>query len=336
MYISCLRAMSALTLATLLVAGCIGTGEDRVTSIDAAGTVDGLVYYDGDGNREATDDDTPIALVGIRLLYFGTQDTATRALSDRNGLFSMPAVPAGLYRIVIDPATVPDSLLVVEIDPGVEIIASRNDTTTTAIALSFPIVTIEEARQLPPGERVFVEGVALNARETFGDQTVNIAGSTWAMRSTRVGTAVIFAGDSVRFLGTTSTVEGQPTLDNVTPFIITVAEVPPAIRVTTAMATAADSARLDAALVQVRDATISDTATVAEGLALEVNDGSGLLRILLDEDVPFVIDSTYVPGSLVDAEGLLVPLPGTPATWELKPRSPADIQVEAGAIPPTQ
>ena len=325
-------SVSVILVASFLTA-CLGTGEDRVTSINATGVVDGLVYFDANGNRQPDGDDSGVFLVGARLLFGGTQDTATRAISDREGLFSMPAVPVGLYEVVVDPSTVPDSLLVVDIDPA-EILAGRDDTTTISIALSFPKATVEEARQLPPGERVFVDGIALNGRETYGDQTVNIAAGTWAIRSTRVGAAVIFAGDSVRFLGTTSSLEGQPTLDEVTPFLLAVADVPPAVRLTTATAATADSARFDAALARVADATITDTATVATGFALSVNDGSGLLRVLLDEDVPFTLDSLYVPGAVVDATGLLFPIAGDPFTWEMKPRSDADLTLVSGPPPP--
>jgi len=294
--------------------------------------VNGIVYFDTNGNRTLDPDDEGAFLVGVRLLVGGTQDTASRALSDREGLFEMPSVPVGIYEVVVDPVTLPDSLQLVAIDPA-EILASRDDTTTTTIALSFPKVTVEEARDLPPGERVFVDGVALNARETFGDRTVHIASGGWAIRSTNVGSAVIFVGDSVRFLGTTSTRDGQPTLDDVAPLILDITDAPPAIRLTTFLASTADSARFDAALAQIATATITDTATVSSGFALSVDDGSGLLRVLLDSDIPFAadtlpVDSLYIPGVVIDATGLLVPISGDSTIWELKPRSNADLEIQ--------
>ncbi len=323
---------AAVILSGSLLAACLGTGEDRITTIDATGIVDGIVYIDVNGNRELDQADSGAFLVGVRLLVFGTQDTASRTLTDRQGLFLMPAVSVGLYEVVVDPATVPDSLMIVDINPA-EILSSRDDTTTTTIALSFPKVTVEEARNLPAGERVFADGVALNGRETYGDQTVHIAAGTWAIRSTKVGNAIIFAGDSVRFLGTTSTLLGQPTLDEVTPFLLAVAEVPPAVRLTTARASTADSARFDAALAQIAVATITDTATVPSGFALSVDDGSGPLRVLLDSDIRFVtdtlpVDSVYVPGVVIHATGLLVPIPSDTTKWELKPRSNADLEIQ--------
>jgi hypothetical protein len=322
----------ALTAASILVAtaflsGCLGTGEDRVTSIDATGIVTGLVYFDANGSREPDATDPPVALVGVRLLVGGTTDTLVRTLSDQAGLFNMPTVPVGIYEIVVDPVTIPDSLQLVEIDPTF-LLTAKDDTATSFIALSFPVVSVEDARQLPDGERVFIEGIALNAQSTFGDQTVHVAGRTGAIRVLRVGEPNVFAGDSVRVLGTTSTLDGQPVLNNATVFGVSITSVPPAERLTTSIAASGGVGTLDAALVQVVDATIADTSTVADGFLLSVNDGSGALAILLDEDAPFVDPTAFEPGLVIDATGLLVPTPGVPDTWGLKPRSDADLRVK--------
>ena len=82
-----MRAFSY-SLSVVLVAGqllaCLGTGEDRITTIDAVGTVEGTVYFDANGNRELDPDDPGAFLVGVRLLVGGTQDTASGALTDRD------------------------------------------------------------------------------------------------------------------------------------------------------------------------------------------------------------------------------------------------------------
>ena len=195
-------------------------------------------------------------------------------------------------------------------------------------------VVVQSGGDPPDGTRAVITDTG--AAGSFGteEETVQACtGGTWAIRATNVGTAVIFAGDSVRFLGTTSTRDGQPTLDEVSPLILDITEVPPAIRLTTFRASTADSARYDAALAQIATATITDTATVASGFALSVDDGSGLLRVLLDSNIPFAadtlpVDSLYVPGVVIDATGLLVPIPGDTAKWELKPRSNADLEIQ--------
>jgi hypothetical protein len=320
------------TLASIIVValslnGCLGTGEDRVTSIDATGTVGGLVYFDANGSREPDETDPPVALVGVRLLVGGTTDTLVRTLSDQAGLFTMPTVPVGIYEVAVDPVTIPDSLQLVRINPDF-LLASQDDTATSFIALSFPIVSIDEARQLPEGERVFVQGIALNAQSTFGDQTVHVAGRTGAIRVLRVGEPNVFAGDSVRVLGTTSLLDGQPVLNNATVFGVSIASVRPPERLTTSIAASGGIGTLDAALVQVVDVTVADTATIADGFLLTVDDGSGALAVLLDKDAPFVDPTAFVPGLVIDATGLLTPTPDVPNTWTLKPRSDADLRIK--------
>lgn len=311
-----------------LVTGCLGTGEDRILTIEATGIVDGLVYVDVDGNRLPDATDPPLRLVGVRLLAFGTPDTISGALSDLSGVFVMPAVPVGLFEMVVDPATVPDSLQVVDIEPS-EFLVEDSATVTALVTVSFPIVTVEEARQLPLGEKVFVEGIALNDLQTFGDQTLHIRGDSLAIRVTEVSTATIFPGDSLRLRGTISALDGQPTMDLARPFLLSITPPPTPIQVTSAEAAVADGGRLDADLIQVMDATISLAARVTDGLLLNVDDGSGSLDVLLDDDVGFTNpDSIYVAGTVIDATGLLVPAPSTPGTWQLKPRSDADLTVK--------
>jgi hypothetical protein len=312
-----------------LVTACLGT-EDGVLEIHASGTVEGLVYFDANGDRELGGADSPLAGVGVRLLVRGTRDTLARATSDANGLFRMREVPAANYEVVVNPGTIGDTVIVASIDPA-EIAVTRQDTVATFIAVSFPLISVEEAKQLPPGEKVFVEGIALNHRERFGDQTVHLAGDSLAIRATRVLPAIIFAGDSVRFLGTTHRDLGQSTLDNVNSFFLGIADPPPAPEVvTTALAAGADEARRDAALVKVLDALISDTATVDADFVVTVDDGSGPLEVIFDGDVVFTLDA-ILPDSVIDVTGLLVP--SDELTWALKPRFDDDVEVKEPKAP---
>ncbi|MGD8868656.1 MAG: hypothetical protein PVI01_13545 [Gemmatimonadales bacterium] len=316
-----------IAVAAGLITACLGSGEDRVTSIDATGSVEGLVYFDANGSGEPDATDPPVALVGVRLVVGGTTDTLVRTLSDQTGIFSMRTVPVGIYQVVVDPVTIPDSLQLVAIEPEF-LLASKDDTASSFIALGFATLSVAEARQLAPGARVFVEGIALNAQPTFGDQTVHVAGATGAIRVLQVGEPNVFAGDSVRVLGTTATLDGQSVLTDPTLFRVSTTSVPPPAGLTTAVAAAAEAGSRDAALVRVVDVTITATATVADGVLLTVNDGSGDLAVLLDEDAPFLDPAAFVPGLVIDATGVLVPTPGVADTWQLKPRSDADLTVK--------
>jgi hypothetical protein len=79
---------------------------------------------------------------------------------------------------------------------------------------------------------------------------------------------------------------------------------------------------LDAALVLVTGAVITDTATVAPDFRLTVNDGAGPLTVLLDSQGGFT-RSLFAPGRSMIFRGVLVPT-GTGA-WQLKPRGIGDI-----------
>jgi len=240
----------------------------------------------------------------------------------------MIELPVGSYHIAIDSASVADSVSVVRIDT-IDVTVAPNDTVPVFIAISFPKVSVSAARDLPPGEKVFVDGVTLNGRDTFGDQTLHLTDATTAIRATRVRTAGIFPNDSVRLLGKTATNNGQPTLDDVTVFLVAVVGARSAEVVTSATAGSADGGRLDAALVEVRTTTIEDTLTVGEGFRLTVDDGSGPLTVLLDKDVAFESLAAYAPDAVIDAKGLLVP--DGSGTWILKPRADADLLVRQGS-----
>ncbi len=308
---------------TFGTSGCLGTDE-RVLGITGTGTIQGVVFFDVDGNRNRDAADLPQPDVRVRMVVRGTRDTLARVTSNSTGEFVV-SLPVGGYDVAVDLTSVADSVQVVRIDPA-SFAVQEGDTIASLIAVSFAKLTIAEARALPPGERVFVEGTALTGRATFGDRSVHLVGRTGAIRVTRVRPADIIAGDSLRFLGRIVIQNGQPTLDDAAPFPLGVVEQPDPEAVSTAVAATADGSRLDAALVEIAGATIQDTATVVDGLQLSVNDGSGALGLLLDRDVPFTNLAVFVPGAQLDAQGVLVPTAGG-ATWQLKPRSGSDISV---------
>jgi len=312
----------ALSLLAPLILGCMGTGEDRVLGIDATGMVGGLVYFDANGDRAPDVGDPGVANVRVRLLVSGTQDTVARASSDGNGFFRMIQLPVGSYHIAIDSTSVADSVSVVSIDTT-DVTVAPDDTVPVFVAISFPKVSITAARGLAAGEKVFVDGVTLNGRDTFGDQTLHLTDGEAAIRATRVRNAGIFANDSVRLLGRTATDNGQPTLDDVSVFLLALTGAPGADVVTSAVAGSADGGRFDAALVEVRTTTIQDTLTVGDGFQLTVDDGSGPLSVLLDKDVAFGSLTPFVPDAVIDAKGLLVP--DGAGAWILKPRTSTDL-----------
>jgi hypothetical protein len=175
------------------------------------------------------------------------------------------------------------------------------------------------------GSFVSVEGVALNTWAAFGDSTVHISGAGAAIRGVRVRSSPLTVGSRVRLLGTIQHQAGQPIIANATPALLGSGPAPLAETVTATVAGSADGARLDAQLVRVNAATISDTLTVGGDFRLSVTDASGSLplTVLLDREGGFDF-SMFTPMRILDVTGLLLPLPDE-NRWILKPRQASDV-----------
>ncbi len=200
--------------------------------------------------------------------------------------------------------------------------------TGTDLNATFRSVTIAEARTLPVGRAVQVEGIALNGWATFADSTVHIVDSTGALRMLHVKPVTLFAGDSVRMIGTIAMRDGQVVLTGVTPLVLATGRTVPTPRtITTAVAANASAGVLDAALVHITGAVVQDTMydAVSGDLGLWVDDGSGQVLVVIDRDLGLAL-GPYAPGKTLDITGLLIPTAGG-ATWFLKPRSGADLVV---------
>jgi hypothetical protein len=305
------------------LAGCPNSGDDRVLGIDATGFVGGLVYWDVNGNRVFDEPDVPVEGVLVSLLVSEVGGVVTVALSDPAGQFRMRDVPVGRYHVRAGGSTLGDTAEVVRIDTSV-VELTPDDSVAVAVAVSFPTVTIAQARSLPPAGKVFIVGVALMETGTFGDTTVHVGDTSGAIRVTRVRSPALSPGDSARLRGTIAARDGQPTLDEASPFIILSGPPPDATAVTSAQAATADGGRLDAALIGVAGAVVDDTATVGGDFVATVDDGSGFLDVVFDADVGFDL-AAIVPDTVLSVTGVLVP--GGPGTWVLKPRFALDVDV---------
>ncbi len=212
---------------------------------------------------------------------------------------------------------------------GPWVVKPRSGTDITVGPLSYPALTVAEARDEPVDVRVVVEGTALNGWTTFRDSTIHVRDPSAAIRSIRVPRSSVVAGDSIRVVGTTSRLLGQPVLTELTVRVLEStgsAEVRSVV--STATAANADGGTLDADLVRVTGAEVRDsTRTADDEFALIVDDGSGPLQVVFDRDIVFVVDfGSSILGSYVQLTGLLIPGPG--GTWVMKPRRSADVVVE--------
>jgi hypothetical protein len=313
------RCRLAVVVLIGLVVAC--DGGTRVVTFGGAGVIFGSVYLDVDGSRTAASPDVPLQGVGVRLVVAGTLDTVARAATDGNGTFAFGPLPVGRYTIVVPPAGIfGDSLVVARVDTS-DVSLALFDTTEVQIAVSFPLYPVAEARARQPEEKIFIEGLALNGAATFGDSSVHLADTSGAMRAIGTRGYPAATGDSVRILGRTSARNGQPVIENGQAILIAASAPPVAARITTLEAASAAAGALDAALVKVVDATIgADTATVNGEYQVTVDDGTGPVTVVFDQDVGFSqLRTQYVPGAVIDATGLLVP--DGSGSWRLKPRT---------------
>jgi hypothetical protein len=324
----------ALALA-LLLSACQNAGSDLGFSALATGTVTVGVVLDRDGSHTLTPIiDTAYAHARVALLAKGSTDTVRVLNTDLQGIAKFETLPIGEYRVTVVPSSIGDSLVVAKIDSSEVRLTAGEPDQVVIVRLGYPEVSIRQARALPFGKRAFIRGVVLAGVQSFRDTTSHVQDSSGQIRLTRVqlraGLTGNAPGDSVSVLGTASVRDGQPTLDLALVSRFGSRPPPTPFFVSTANAATANGGVLDAALVRVTGAIISDTATVAPDFRITASDGSGPLNIILDATLPFsrtVFRPTVggVPGRSINVTGVLVP--NGQGGWNLKPRDVSDVVI---------
>jgi len=233
--------------------------------------------------------------------------------------------------VALDTTTLGDSVKLVLIS-ATQVTVRPHDSLTITATVSFPLVSVRAARLLPPGKKVFIQGVLLSPRVAFGDTTGHFADTSRAIRLTRMRAAAVGIGDSIRLLGVTSIRDGQATLDDAAPILLGTSSAPVPTVVTPVVARTANGGVLDAALVSLVSVKIFDTLSV-DGVPLGPKDyrlrvntptDTSLVEVLLDINAGIAPTPRYRPDSTITVTGVLVPIPGTPGRWRVKPRNVAD------------
>ena len=323
-----LRRFSRPAALLLAAVACNNAGSDLGPGPVTKHSITTLVFLDRDGSRTfAVGIDTlfPGAMVSLRPAGGGNavQTVTTSAV----GVARFDNVALGEYSINVEPASLGDSVIVAEIITSPVKVEVADTNTVVAIRLSFPEVSIRQARLLPAGKRAFIRGVILAGVQSFRDTTSHIVDSSGQIRLTRVSLRTGIGntpGDSVSVLGVASSRAGQPTIDLAV--ISRFGQRPSPIPLPVATGTAATAAggTLDAGLVIITGALISDTATVAPDYRVVGSDNTGPITVLLDALINFN-RANFRPGRTMNVQGVLVP-DGTGA-WVLKPRQISDAQV---------
>jgi len=205
-------------------------------------------------------------------------------------------------------------------------INAGQNTAEVLVRLGYPEFSIRAARELPAGRQVFLRAIVLAGVQSFRDTTSHVSDSSGYLRLTRVslsgGLTGNNPGDSVSVLGTTGTRAGQPVLENARIARFGTRPAPVPVPIATLNASTAFGGSLDAGLVLITSATIVDTAAVAPDFRVRVNDGSGILEIILDALIPFP-RGAFAPGRSLNAIGVLVP--NGLGQWIFKPRGLGDV-----------
>jgi hypothetical protein len=320
------RAARAAGLVALVVgatAGCANAGEELVLAVAGTSPLVGVAFLDADGDGATGGADFALPDVRVRVVVAGTRDTVASARTDVNGDFAF-VLPVGSYQVIVPGEPwFADTIALTHIGgAGANVTLTPAGETAVTIAVSFPRVNVEDARALPIGRKVFVDGVALNNRAQFGDNILHLRDSTGAVRARVTSGQVLGAGDSVRVLGRVSALDGQSLLEQGQLTFLGIVAAPPPLTVETGIAATADGGPLDAALVRVTNVAVLDSATVSGDYTLTVDDGSGPLTVVFDQDASLT-RTPYVPNVTIDVSGVLVPFEGGP--WRLKPRLNSDL-----------
>jgi hypothetical protein len=319
--------MKWISVTLLLLVACGNAGSDLEFGPNALRSVTVRVFLDRDASGSLSGADTNFAGARVRLRPPNGGQSVSDHGSNVLGLAFFEGIPVGDYSVTVDPSSIGDSLRVSSNEPSLVRLHSAIDTAIqVTVRLSYPELSIRSARLEPPGRRLLIRGIILAGPLTFRDTTAHLQDSSGYLRLTRAsvrgGVSGNNPGDTVAVIGTTSSRAGQPTLDQAGITGIGNRPAPVPFSITTAVAATAMAGTLDAALVVVTGAVITDTATVAPDFRLTVNDGAGPLTVLLDSQGGFT-RSQFLPGRSMTFRGVLVPS-GTGA-WQLKPRVTFDV-----------
>lgn len=310
-------------LAATAIAACETPLEERILDIDARGQV--LVFLFRDNNLNGLDNaDTPLRNQRLIVRRIGVPDDFDEVTTDTTGFVFTVSLGIGQYEVVVPNEVTGDSLIVT--GGTSPFLITPNDTVGVAISVAFPSVSIDSARALPVGKKVWVRGTTVHNAGIFGDTTVHVADSVAAIRITDV-LVNLGAGNAVQILGTRQERNGQPVHVYNSAISTGVVPIPRATALTTALAATADGGTRDAELVEIRNAAITDTAFAPTGKRLTVDDGSGPLEVFVHNSLGFnqAERRAMAPGISFDFTGVLVPSTTAQNVWVLKPRTRSDV-----------
>ncbi len=322
---------SALAASALLVAGCEGADDSFVFSLEGQGSVAGQAFLDLNRDGTPSAGETDIAGLRVGFIPVGSREPAALVTSQADGSFTAPDLPAGSYQVVVEPGGVlGDSLEVTRISPD-RLQLAVAATAQVTVGVSFPVRSVSQIQATSVGTRVYVEGIALNLRGSLPGDVIHVWDGERAIRAPGIQTFPHSAGDSVRVLGRVATQGGRRVLAQGQGFRLVERDEPAEpIRLDAREASEARGGQLDAALVRVEGASVTQVRTTDGTVLATARDASGPLEVRIPQaHLTQAGISILEVGALVSVTGVLEPRSGVQGAWELRTRSGADLEVEA-------
>ncbi|MBX6363939.1 MAG: hypothetical protein IRZ00_08730 [Gemmatimonadetes bacterium] len=318
------KHLGTLTVGALLLAplaACSDPGGPPSPTPNGAVRAIAFLDLNGDGRIDSGEPGAAGITVSLALAAGGTSHW--KATTGGDGSALLLDIPPARYRLLVDSASVGDTLRLLSVDSSTFTVRAA-DTTTIVAAISFPRLSIQEARETRSGRKLFIEGIALTGQSAFGDGSMHVMDATGAIRAIRVAAGPAQPGDSVRILAVRSEQSGQPVLSDALVFLLKRGVLPAPVKVTTAEAATAKGGTLDAAYVTAEATTLLDVRQTPGGsVVLTVDDGSGPAEINLGNGQ----GSALLVGAKVDVAGVLVPTDNVPGRWQIRPFREVDLKI---------
>lgn len=319
-----MRTRFPAALLCLLAVACSNAGEDLGLPPLSVGGVTVGVIVDRDGSGAPSAFDTVYNGAKIALFMRDGVDTIRIANTNANGIAAFTSLPIGRYRYAVIPSSVGDTLPVIRFGEVEFTIRADSLFGAGTAEVSYATLTLDEARQAPPGRRVFIHGIVTSPLQVFSDSAMFVKSGSRQIRITsaahRPGRTGNNLGDSVVVLGTTGSDAGQPVLLGGLVLTLGTGPAPVPVDLTVGEAATARGGELDAGLVRMTGGAIADTATVGAEWHVWVTDTLTMndTTLVVFDALLQVTKSAYVPGRRFTSRGVLIP--DGNGSWFLKPR----------------
>lgn len=328
------RVLGAVFLTAALVSAC-DSELDPPLSVEGAGSVEGLVFFDAneDGVYDPAAGDEALSGVGVAVQNRGTGETFSggAAQSGSNGRFVVAGIPAGTHDLLIDTLSVAEGVSICQ-NP-LQVTVYLNETRFTEVrGRPGCLITIAEAKDLPIGEFAIVKGIVTSFPGQTETSNAFIEDETAGSRifSGNLDGLGIEVGDQIEIGGIAEQYNNDFQFESVTlRNLIKDAATPTPRLVTTAELAASGSDYTDpiqGAFIRIEKAQlVGEFGSAGSSQNGTIDDGSGVTQIRVDDGVADRDDlnTLFTVGTCYNINGFGANYQGAA---QIFPRSMADVE----------